>query len=173
MKVINLFGCAGAGKSTCALGVAHYLKINYLKVEYVSEYAKQLVMSESSHLLKYQDHVFTNQLFQMEILRNKDLDYIVTDSPLLLSSFYGNKYGTSTAELNQLVNMHFNNFENINYFINRTHKYDPTGRVQTEEESNADSELLLEFLQQNKVDFKRVNSHNLLSSYIAYEIING
>ena len=44
MKVINLFGSAGAGKSTTALGVAHNLKINGYKVEYVSEYAKQLVM---------------------------------------------------------------------------------------------------------------------------------
>ena len=45
MKFINLFGSAGAGKSTTALGVAHNLKINGYKVEYVSEYAKQLVMS--------------------------------------------------------------------------------------------------------------------------------
>lgn len=50
MKVINLFGSAGAGKSTTALGVTHQLKINGYKVEYVSEYAKQLVMSGSSHL---------------------------------------------------------------------------------------------------------------------------
>ena len=38
MKVINLFGSAGAGKSTTALGLTHQLKINGYKVEDVSEY---------------------------------------------------------------------------------------------------------------------------------------
>ncbi len=76
MKVINLFGSAGAGKSTTALGVAHNLKINGYKVEYVSEYAKQLVMSGCQNLLAYQEHVFTNQLFQMNILKDKSLDFI-------------------------------------------------------------------------------------------------
>ena len=87
MKVINLFGSAGAGKSTTALGVTHQLKINGYKVEYVSEYAKQLVMSGSSHLLSHQEHVFSNQLFNLTILKNKDLDYVVTDSPYYLPHF--------------------------------------------------------------------------------------
>jgi ATP:corrinoid adenosyltransferase len=76
MKVINLFVSAGAGKSTTALGVAHNLKINGYKVEYVSEYAKQLVMSGCQNLLAYQEHVFTNQLFRMNILKDKSLDFI-------------------------------------------------------------------------------------------------
>ena len=172
MKVINLFGSAGAGKSTTALGVAHNLKINGYKVEYVSEYAKQLVMSGCQNLLAYQEHVFTNQLFQMNILKDKSLDFIVTDSPLLLSSFYGTKYNTSTNNLNQLIFEHYNNFDNINYFIKRTHNYDTTGRIQNESESDEDYEQLIKFLKDNNIKHKNVNSHTLLSAYISYEIIN-
>lgn len=171
MKTINLFGSAGAGKSTTALGVAHILKINGYKVEYVSEYAKQLVMSGCQNLLSHQEHVFTNQLFQMNILKDKNLDYIVTDSPLLLSAFYGNKYNTSTENLEKLVFEHFNKFNNINYFIERIHEYDPVGRIQSEEESSKDSEDLMRFLNINGTNVKRVKSHTILSSYIAYDVI--
>lgn len=171
MKTINLFGSAGAGKSTTALGVAHILKINGYKVEYVSEYAKQLVMSGCQNLLTHQEHVFTNQLFQMNILKNKDLDFIVTDSPLLLSAFYGKKYKTSTENLEKLVIEHFNNFDNVNYFIERTHDYDNVGRIQNEEESDNDSVELIQFLKMNGTNVKEVKSHTILSSYIAYDVI--
>lgn len=171
MKVINLFGAAGSGKSTTALGVSHQLKINGYKVEYVSEYAKQLVMSGSEHLLSLQEHVFANQLFNMTILKNKDLDFIVTDSPLLLAVFYGRKYGTSTPALDNLVFEHFDSYQNINYFINRAHKFDPVGRVQTEEETVQDAEDLRTFLS-DKIQMKTVESHTLLSSFIAYDVIH-
>lgn len=171
MKTINLFGSAGAGKSTTALGIAHILKINGYKVEYVSEYAKQLVMSGCQNLLTHQEHVFTNQLFQMNILKDKELDYIVTDSPLLLSAFYGNKYNTSTENLKKLIFEHFNNFDNINYFIERAHEYDPVGRIQSAEESMEDSSDLIQFLKMNDTKVKHVKSHTILSSYIAYDVI--
>ena len=170
MKVINLFGSAGAGKSTTALGLTHQLKINGYKVEYVSEYAQHLVMSGSSHLLSHQEHVFSNQLFNLTILKNKDLDYVVTDSPLLLAAFYGNKYKTSTKALDNLIFEHFNSYDNINYFIHRTHEFDPVGRVQTEEESNKDSDDLFQFLIGN-ISMTELHSHTLLSSYIAYDVI--
>lgn len=171
MKVINLFGAPGAGKSTTALGVAHQLKINGFKVEYVGEYAKQLVMSGSSHLLTHQEHVFTNQLFLMNILKDKGLDYIVTDSPILLSAFYGELYGTANETLIKLVEEKFDEHANINYYINRNHEYDPVGRVQTESESDEVSEGLKTFLLKRRLNIHQVDSHTLLSSYIAYDII--
>lgn len=59
-KVINFFGSAGAGKSTQALGLAYNLKMRGLKVEYIPEYAKELVFSNCSHiLLSEQLHVYS------------------------------------------------------------------------------------------------------------------
>ena len=63
-KVINLFGSSCSGKSTTALGLTYHLRLLGYKAEYVSEYAKQLVMSGCQNLLAYQEHVFTN-VFQI------------------------------------------------------------------------------------------------------------
>ena len=43
MKVINLFAGPGSGKSTTAAGLFYHLKTMNKKVEYVSEYAKDLI----------------------------------------------------------------------------------------------------------------------------------
>lgn len=57
MKVINLLGSAGSGKSTTALGLTYELKKRGHRAEYIPEYAKDLVFSKCEHLL------VQNQLF--------------------------------------------------------------------------------------------------------------
>lgn len=144
--IINLYGSAGSGKSTAALGLSYYLKINGFKVEYVSEYAKDLVNEGSEHKLKHQLHIFSKQLKKLEVLVDKGLDYIVTDSPLFLSYFYGEKYGTSGPYLRELVTAYDKSFETVNIFLQRAFDYDNALRIQSEKESDVDSEELKQFL---------------------------
>jgi ATP:corrinoid adenosyltransferase len=61
MKVINLFGSSGSGKSTTALGLAYRLKLLGYKVEYVSEYIKEYVFSGTLSECKYQNKIFGNR----------------------------------------------------------------------------------------------------------------
>ncbi len=61
MKVINMFGAAGAGKSTNSAGLAYELKKDGFKVELVTEFAKELCITKSEHLLENQIWVFGNQ----------------------------------------------------------------------------------------------------------------
>ena len=144
--IVNLYGAAGSGKSTTALGLCYFLKIQGYKVEYVSEYAKDLVNEGSFHKLKHQLYVFSKQLKRMEVLVDKDLDFIVTDSPLILSSFYGHKYNTSGFLLDELVVAYHKSFNNFNVFLKRDFDYDANLRVQSEEESTEDSVVLFKFL---------------------------
>lgn len=144
--VINLFGSAGSGKSTTAIGLTYFLRLKGYKVEYVNEYAKDLVNEGSLHKLKHQLYVFSKQLKRMEVLADKSLDFIVTDSPLILSYFYGEKYGTSGPFLKEVVTSYHNSFTNFNIFLNRVAPYDPLLRVQTEEESDEDSKQLHSFV---------------------------
>lgn len=146
--VINLFGSAGSGKSTTAMGLTYFLRLKGYKVEYVNEYAKDLVNEGSLHKLKHQLYVFSKQLKRMEVLADKGLDFIVTDSPLILSYFYGEKYGTSGPFLKEVVTSYHNSFKNFNIFLKRVVSYDPLLRVQTEEESNEDSKQLHSFLEE-------------------------
>jgi nicotinamide riboside kinase len=149
--VVNLFGSAGSGKSTTALGLCYFLKLQGYKVEYVSEYAKDLVNEGSIHKLKHQLYVFSKQLKRMEVLVDKELDFIITDSPILLSYFYGEKYGTSGPLLGELVNAYHKSFVNFNVFLTRAFPYDPKLRVQTEDESDQDSIDLRQFLSNNNI----------------------
>lgn len=149
--VVNLFGSAGSGKSTTALGLCYFLKLKGYKVEYVSEYAKDLVNEGSIHKLKHQLYVFSKQLKRMEVLVDKELDFIVTDSPILLSYFYGEKYGTSGPLLGDLVSAYHDSYSNYNVFLTRAFDYDPKLRVQSEEESDIDSKSLMDFLVKNGI----------------------
>lgn len=157
-KIINVFGSSGAGKSTLAMGLSYALKLEGYKVELVTEYAKSVVLEESFNKLKYQYYIFAKQLKSLDVLQHQDLDYIVTDSPLILSKFYGEKYNTLIPYLSELILDQFNNMENINIFLNRTHPFDTFGRVQNEPESLLDSEQLKKMLDINNIFFKQFNT---------------
>lgn len=61
MKLINLYGGPGTGKSTTRSGLFCLMKRAGLKVEEVTEYAKDLTYEESWALLKNQQHVTGEQ----------------------------------------------------------------------------------------------------------------
>ncbi len=89
--IINLFGGPGAGKTTCAWEIAAELKKKGYVTEYVSEYAKELVWNgEHEKLdgsLQNQKLIYEEQKHRIDRLIGK-VDFIVTDSPTLLSLAY-------------------------------------------------------------------------------------
>ena len=131
--VINIFGVPGAGKSTLALGVAHALSVAGHRVELIQEFAKEKVWEEAFKVLEDQNYIFAKQARKMNRVNGK-VDYIVTDSPLMLSHLYG---ADKPQAFLDLVTETFNSFNNVNIFLERGHKYDPVGRIQTEDESDA------------------------------------
>ena len=150
MKVINFFGAPGAGKSTAALGLANAMKRAWLNCEYVPEFAKDQVWAETSHLLSKQNWVLANQEFKLSVMQNK-VDYAVIDSPLLISAFYAPlEYPPSFT---QLCFDFFSMYDNINFFINRSHKYQPVGRLQDEKQSDAIALQMKEFLSSRGIGF--------------------
>lgn len=155
-KIINLFGSAGSGKTTTSLGLAYELKKLHYKVEVVTEFVKEPVFEENYSLLKDQIFIFANQRRRQLILQNKGLDFIVTDSPLLLSTFYGKKYNNIDPILESLIFQEFNKFENINFFLNRTVPFDPIGRIGTEKESDLDSTVLLQLLDTYQIKYEPI-----------------
>lgn len=177
MKVVNLYGSSGSGKSTTAAGLAYALKIEGFKVEIITEYAKELCILNTEHLLENQTWVFANQYQKMRYL-SEELDFVITDSPLMLSYFYGKKYNYSFKSLFPLIEETYHSFDNINFFLEREHKWDQYARVQTEEESLKDSDTLKEFLNIKNISFtncKTGNHIDFLKKYIMdtnKEIVN-
>ena len=127
-KVINFFGGPGVGKSTIASGIFHELKKKDCNCEYVSEYAKDVVWEGTTNLLENQIHVFSEQLRRQWRLINK-VEYIITDSPLLLSSVYYEYYTKNkniffsekhTKLCLEFFDKTFEEFDNMNFIIERT-----------------------------------------------------
>jgi hypothetical protein len=138
LTVINLYGGPGTGKSTTAAGLFYLMKTKGYKVELITEYAKDLVYSESFFKLKDQLYIFTKQHHKIWKLKDK-LDYVITDSPLPLSLHYftpGDVYDVNIFK--DLVVSTFNAYKNINIFVTRdleNHPYQEYGRTQSEAEA--------------------------------------
>ena len=85
------------------------------------------------------------------------VDVIVSDSPIALSPYY-NKDKDIDPELKALAVKLSEKFDNLNYFVHRVKKYNPIGRLETEEESNQ----------------KAIGLKNLLDEYgMKYKVIDG
>lgn len=135
MLVVNLFGAPGAGKSTGAAYVFSKLKLAGINAELVTEFAKDKVWEESKAVFQNQAYIFGKQYFRISRLQDK-VDVVITDSPLLLSSFYSSDQ-TLGMEFDSLVTKVFNSYHSMNVFINRVKPYNPAGRFQNETESDA------------------------------------
>lgn len=117
LKVINLFGPPGVGKSSVRSGVFWLMKSYGLSVEEVSEYAKYLVLRRCEWQLREEQlYLLAQQHHKQFILRGR-YEYAVTDSPLALCDFYSppGKFASFSALINDLTDT----FENINFYLTR------------------------------------------------------
>lgn len=135
--VVNLFGVPSAGKSTGAAYIFSKLKLAGVNAELITEFAKDKVWEENSTIFQpdNQVYIFGKQFYRMNRCKGK-VDVIVTDSPLLLSSFY-NSSEILSEDFNKTVYNCFSSFNNKTYLLKRVKPYNPKGRLQNEEESNA------------------------------------
>jgi hypothetical protein len=126
-KVINLVAGPGAGKSTTAAGLFFEMKCRGYKVELVTEYAKELCyegrLQRTAPL-----EIVEEQLWRQVRLRMSEVEFVVTDAPLLISGFYA-------PEVADYAKKCFDEFDNFNVFISRTKPYATYGREQTEDEA--------------------------------------
>lgn len=129
--VVNLYGGPGAGKTTCAWEIASELKKRGLNVEYVPEYAKELVWDENLKLLSDQEHIFSEQRHRIERLLGK-VEVIVTDASLLNSLVYGKN---RTPAFEKTVFDAYQSMTNFNMLVRRGETFQQAGRLQNLTES--------------------------------------
>ena len=151
--VINLFGPSGTGKSTTALGLAYELILKGYKVEVVTEWIKEKIFANDLSVVKDQLYIFAKQRRKQFILQDKGLDFIVTDSPLLLSGFYGIKYNTTDKLMETVIFNEFHKFSNLNFLLKRTIPFDPTFRLESQQQSDTDYVNMQNFLEANSVEY--------------------
>lgn len=155
MRVVNIFGGPGAGKSTTAAGVFHAMKKQRLEVELVTEYAKDMTWEGRNNILTDQLYVLAKQNRRLHRLRGQ-VDYIVSDSPLVLGLIYAQPdYFDSFQPFLMEV---FNSYENINIMLSRDFEYNPNGRNQTADQATQIDRNLQSLLEQNNVPYHMVTN---------------
>lgn len=159
-KVINLLGGPGTGKSATAGKLFGYLKSRNIICEYVSEFAKELILTESKDV-RDQFYVAAMQAHRIHVLNNK-VDFIVTDSAIIQAIPYlfepDRNIGVSLDIKRQYARFlvdYFNTFDNLNWLVERTPDsfYETFGREQTLEQSLKKDQETKELLLQYNIEY--------------------
>ena len=159
MRVINMYGGPGTGKSTTAAGLFYLMKLQHMEVELVTEYAKDLVWSQRHNMFTEQDYIFAKQNHKLRrLVMNGKVDWAVTDSPLIIGQFYTPKDFPGREHFLKFVDATFNSYNNVNIFLNRVKVYNPNGRNQTEKEAREIDNQILDMLSSQNVDFHVVDA---------------
>lgn len=132
MKVINLWGSPGSGKSTAAAGLFYKMKMSNYNVELISEFAKDVTWEGHSNLFLDQLYIFSQQNRKLERLRGQ-VDYAINDSPLLMQLAY--KPEDYYERFGDLVKEVWDSYDNINFLLQRTHPYRQAGRWHNESQA--------------------------------------
>ena len=150
-----LKNCMVVHNSTGAAYVFSMLKMQGINVELVTEFAKDKTWESNFVALSNQAYVFGKQYYKISRCADQ-VDVIVTDSPLLLSTIYNNNPVLGET-FNQTVLNVFNSYDNMNYVLNRVKPYNPIGRNQTEQESDDISKEIISMLEDNNINFEYKN----------------
>lgn len=152
--VIGLTGAPGAGKSTGAAKLFSELKMLGINCELIGEFAKDKTWEHNSTALGCQEYIFGKQSYRLARCRD-EVDVIITDSPLPLTLAYVRDEAIREP-LTALVMAVYNSYENINFFINRVKPYNPKGRNQTAEESEALSKDIKELYHSLNIPYTEI-----------------
>ena len=167
MKLINLFGSPGAGKSTGAAYISAKLKMRGIEAELITEHAKDKVWENSLDVLKNQLYIVGQQSLRTTRLDGK-VEVAVTDSPLMLSILYREHF--LYPEFDNLIYKVFSSYDNINYFIERDKPYNPKGRLQSEKESDELSLRTIQMLDKYNIPYIKIKGNESQYNIVVEDI---
>ncbi|MDO4198528.1 MAG: AAA family ATPase [Erysipelotrichaceae bacterium] len=157
--VINIAGGPGTGKTSVAAKVFSMLKKEGYEVENVSEFAKELVWegrNEAFNDRLYMHGEQNHRLMQM----NGKLDYIITDSPLFLTSVYNSYYlkdkfpDSYNRMIDNVTIETFNLYNNRVYLLERETDYHNIGRRENHKEALDIDNNIKRYLADNNIEYK-------------------
>ena len=162
-KIINIFGGPGIGKSSIAAGVTYKIKKNHISCDQPYEFPKLLAWDDNHSAIQDQLYVLANQHRGIVKSYGK-VDYIVLDSPILLSLTYRNYYKATEypsslygESFDKMVLDTFNQYDNINIVLDRAdgvHNNDE--RYQNLEESKELDGVIENSLIENNIPFHKI-----------------
>lgn len=165
--VINLIGGPGIGKSTLAAEVYAKMKHWGLDVEMVREVAKEWA-NEGRKIGPFEQISIIGEQIKKESSLFGKVDYIVTDSPVLLGSFYF-EHNHDQQFMNKMVQDYYkfaeqNGVKFVNFVLERYEKYIPKGRFETEQEAKEIDEAIVLYLAAEKYPYESLEMIHKIGS---------
>ena len=135
MKIINLIGAPGIGKSKTGEILGGLLSLSGYSVEFVPEFAKFATFAGHEAALQDQIYMFAKQQNRLHVLKSHALDFVLMDGPLIQQLAYAPEDYFEHYE--RLVVEVFNSYDNLNFFLQRNPEiaYQQIGRKESPEES--------------------------------------
>jgi|TARA_B110000908_G_scaffold28111_1_gene33055 hypothetical protein len=168
-KLINLFGGPGIGKSSIASGITYKLKKKHINCDMPYEFPKALAWDNNQSAIQDQLYVLANQHRGIVKSYGK-VDYIVLDSPIILSLVYRSMYRATSYPSTLYNSEHFdklvldihNQYDSLNILLERSddgiHNNDE--RYQSLEESKKLDREIENTLIKNNIPYHKVKVGN-------------
>lgn len=167
---INLFAGPGVGKSTVAAGLFYQLKKYGCDVEYIQEYAKDLVYGKDYTRLSDQLHIVAEQHHRMHRI-GSSADYLIHDSPFILGLVYLQESEHLHREkfTNLVIDM-FKSYTSLNIFLERSDDvpFNVNGRMHDEAQSRMKDIEIRALLEEHDIPCYTVK----MGDTTVFEIIN-
>lgn len=157
--VINILGGSGIGKSTTAALLYGEMKLAGFHVELVREYIKNW-MWEKRQVGKFDQVYISAQQAKAEYNLYGEVDFIITDSPMLLASIYEEYYSPpntiKSMVLNHMKKAEANGVIFHNFVLKRHKDFDTRGRRETLEQAEEIDARIIQFLDDNDLPYNHV-----------------
>lgn len=155
--IVNFISGPSSGKSVMSSLIFSELKMRHYKAEYVQEHAKMLIYQKRFEELNNQYNVSMEQYKMLKSINGK-VEYICTDSPLLIGLYYNKKYKDNICNVEKVEKWlleKIKEFNNVYIFLERNENFpfEKEGRVHNEEQSKEIDKELKELLNEFNIPY--------------------
>ena len=161
--LINIYGGPGAGKSTAAAGVFYELKKNGYDCGLVTEMATELVYDEAFNVMNDQIYLFGEQWHRTFRMLGK-VDFIVTDSPLLMNIVYNKQ---KDEDFEKFIYLRIHKLKSLDFFIKRSDAFSEVGRIHNLEQSKELDKTIKDLAKKNDIALIEVEQENAVSKIVS------
>lgn len=153
--IVNLVGGPSVGKSTCAAYLYYLFKKNGKRAELVRECVKDWLYDGKS-VGSFDQLYFLGEGIRRETVLYNKVDYVISDSPVLLNLAYARKYCSKNVvnSVEMMINAfyaqaHCEGHRHVNVLLKRTHDYVEKDRYETKEQALEIDENIVSILYHN------------------------
>lgn len=162
--IINLYGGPSAGKSTASAFLYYKCKVGGYNTELVREYVKEWAY-EARYISIYDQLYILGKQSRKESFLYGKVDYIITDSPVMLAAYYAEKYcppdfasGIKEAARAFYKQSEIDGHKHHHVVLQRNSPYKKEGRYQDEAEAKEIDAGIKNLLTASNLPFEEVLS---------------